>query len=72
MQLIGANFDELKIVEEFINGSKLIDAIRLRLSLAEALKLGLQISEAMEYMHEQNIIHRDLNPCKFPWLIAHL
>jgi len=51
------------LVLEFIDGETLAERIqRGPIPVAEALKIALQIAEALEAAHEQNIIHRDLKP----------
>jgi serine/threonine-protein kinase len=51
------------LVLEFVDGETLAERIHGRpVPLAEALKIALQIAEALDAAHEQNIIHRDLKP----------
>jgi len=52
------------IVMEYLKGETLHDRLeregRLRLPLA--MDIGLQVAEALHYMHQQNIIHCDIKP----------
>lgn len=52
------------IVMEYIDGLTLKDIIlrEERLSPVEAVRIALQICEALIHAHEQNIIHRDIKP----------
>ncbi len=53
----GANF----LVMELIEGDTLSDRIKTGpIPVEEALKLALQIAEALEAAHEKGVIHRDL------------
>jgi serine/threonine protein kinase/Tol biopolymer transport system component len=55
----GTNF----IVMELIEGDTLADQIKTgAIPVKEALKLALQIAEALEAAHEKGVIHRDLKP----------
>jgi serine/threonine-protein kinase len=51
------------LVLELVEGDTLADLIkRGPLSVAEAIRLSLQIAEAIEAAHEKDVIHRDLKP----------
>ena len=51
------------LVLELVEGDTLADRIRAGpIPVEEALKLALQIAEALEAAHEKGIIHRDLKP----------
>ncbi len=51
------------LVLELVEGETLADTIkRGPIPVGEALKLALQIAEALEAAHEKGIIHRDLKP----------
>jgi eukaryotic-like serine/threonine-protein kinase len=55
----GTNF----LVLELVEGGTLADRIRQGpIPVEEALKLALQIAEALEAAHEKGVIHRDLKP----------
>ncbi len=55
----GTNF----LVMELIEGNTLADRIKSGpIPVEEALKLALQIAEALEAAHEKGVIHRDLKP----------
>jgi serine/threonine protein kinase len=55
----GINF----LVLELVEGQTLADRIKAGLiPVEEALKLALQIAEALEAAHEKGVIHRDLKP----------
>jgi serine/threonine protein kinase len=55
----GSNF----LVLELVEGETLADQlIRGAIPAEEALKLALQIAEALEAAHEKGVIHRDLKP----------
>jgi len=51
------------LILELVEGPSLADTLeRGALVIDEALKLAVQIAEALEAAHEQGIIHRDLKP----------
>jgi serine/threonine-protein kinase len=55
----GTNF----LVLELVEGDTLADRIKAGpVPVEEALKLALQIAEALEAAHERGVIHRDLKP----------
>jgi eukaryotic-like serine/threonine-protein kinase len=55
----GTNF----LVLELVEGETLADRIKAGpVPVEEALKLALQIAEALEAAHEKGVIHRDLKP----------
>ncbi len=54
------------LVMELVEGKDLADALRERggrgLPVQEAVGYALQASEALQYVHEQQIVHRDVKP----------
>jgi serine/threonine protein kinase len=51
------------LVLELVEGDTLADRIKKGpIPVEEALKLALQIAEALEAAHEKGVIHRDLKP----------
>ena len=55
----GTNF----LVMELIEGNTLADRIKTGpIPVEDALKLALQIAEALEAAHEKGVVHRDLKP----------
>ena len=51
------------LVMELVPGETLAERVKAGpLSIEEALKIAVQIAEALEAAHEKNIIHRDLKP----------
>jgi eukaryotic-like serine/threonine-protein kinase len=51
------------LVMEFLDGETLADRLRKgAMPLPELLKIGMQISEALETAHKAGIVHRDLKP----------
>src|SRR5262244_3927079 len=58
-ELNGSRF----LILEMVEGETLADRIqRGPIPVEEALKIALQIAEALEAAHEKNVIHRDLKP----------
>lgn len=54
----------LYLVMEFLEGMSLGEMLKKRgaLPLEQVIEIGVQIGEALYYMHENNVIHRDLKP----------
>lgn len=60
----GETEDEYFLVSEFVEGIRLSQLIELEGSLGEeeAVKIALKIVRALEYLEEQGIVHRDIEP----------
>ncbi|SET05557.1 serine/threonine-protein kinase [Prevotella sp. kh1p2] len=50
------------IVEEYVDGRSLADYLKENLSDDEKLAVVVQIAEGLRYIHEKNIVHRNLKP----------
>src|SRR5262249_15386916 len=57
---------QVYLVSEYMAGGDLERRLREapghRLSLDEALRIGVEVSQALEHAHAQGIVHRDLKP----------
>jgi len=64
VQFIGActRKPNLCIVFEYMSGGSLYDYIRREgpLKLSQVIKVAVEVSRGMDYLHQRNIIHRDL------------
>lgn len=60
--------NSLAIIMEDIGGES-IDRVlhRTNLNLAEKLALAIQMTSSLIQVHQQNIIHKDINPTNFIW-----
>src|SRR5262245_844820 len=59
-----AQFRDLRfLVLELVEGETLADRIaRGPIALGDALKIAIQLADALEAAHEKGIVHRDLKP----------
>lgn len=61
---VGQGQDLYYLVMEYIEGQNLKEVIQEkgRLGFAEAIEYALQICDALQHAHDNNIIHRDIKP----------
>lgn len=61
---VGFEGDLHYLVMEFIEGQNLKEYIRQKgkLSVNEAVPIGMQILDALEHAHEHGVVHRDIKP----------
>ena len=65
--LIGSNIDvksnQLYLVREYLPGGCLFDILRdtsVEITFYDVLTMSLDVARGMQYLHEKNIVHRDL------------
>ena len=70
---IGGDGVSTYIVQEFMEGGSIADALRAapenRLPMADVIRISGQICQALAFAHEQGIVHRDVKP-ENVWLTA--
>jgi len=60
--------NSLAIIMEDINGESIAEVMKsAKLSITEKLLLSIQMTDSISQVHNQNIIHKDVNPSNFIW-----
>lgn len=60
---VGEHDSSLFLIMPFVKGTNLRAFLREgSLSLGDVLDIGIQVAEALEYSHSQEVIHRDIKP----------
>ncbi len=58
----------LVLVEEDFGAQSLKDFLAsTHLELEDALSLAIRVTEILEFIHQQNLIHKDINPANIVW-----
>lgn len=56
------------ILMEFIEGESVLDLVKARkLSLAEAVRLGIQVADGVDHCHRHGVAHGDIKPDNLLW-----
>lgn len=56
------------ILMEYVEGESALDLIRQRkLSLAEAVRLGIQVAQGLDHCHRNSVSHGDIKPDNLLW-----
>jgi len=59
---VGVDRDVSYIILEFVRGKTMRELDRSKISFDDAINLTIQLLEALQYAHSQDIIHRDIKP----------
>ena len=68
-ELISHQYGWLMVLEDF--GGESLTRLRkmghLTLNIAESIELAIRLADIMGYLHQQNLIHKDINPSNIVW-----